>query len=184
MVGPDAAVRTDAHTALLHTRSGKVVVAVLVVVMSVWIVGPNLPSSPVRDTVDVVWSPAVNAGFDQNWSVFSPNPRTQSLEVVAVAEFADGTTTEWKLPEFGSVIGAYRTSRWRKWQERVRLDSNERYWESSAAWIASDVARGDELPVRVRLQRRWRDLEPLTADGIVDTELNEYEFFVWDRSDG
>lgn len=184
MSGLDAAERTDAHTALLHTRVGKALVTVLIVVMSVWIVGPNLPASPVRDTVDIVWSPASNAGFDQNWAVFSPNPRSQSLEVVAVAEFADGTTAEWKLPEFDPLIGAYRTYRWRKWQERVRLDSNERYWDSSAAWIASDVARGDELPIRVRLLRRWRDLEPLTADGIVDTELNEFEFHVWERVDG
>ena len=184
MFGPDAAERTDAHTALLHTCVGKVIVAVLVVVMSVWIIGPNLPASPARDTVDVVWSPAVNAGFDQNWAVFSPNPRTQSLEVVAVAEFTDGTTTEWKLPEFDPVIGAYRTYRWRKWQEQVRLDSNALYWDSSAAWIASDVARGDELPARVRLVRRWRDLEPLTADGIVDTASNEFEFYVWERADG
>ncbi|WP_395152024.1 hypothetical protein [Ilumatobacter sp.] len=179
MSGLDATERTDAHTALIHTRVGQAVVAVLVVVMSVWIVGPNLPASPARDMVAVVWSPAVNAGFEQNWSVFSPNPRAQTLEVVAVAEFADGTTTEWRLPEFGPVIGAYRTYRWRKWQERVRLDSNARYWDSSAAWIARDVARGDELPVRVRLLRRWRDLEPLTADGIADTKLNEFEFHVW-----
>ncbi|MGK0275925.1 MAG: hypothetical protein ACI9N0_002312 [Ilumatobacter sp.] len=184
MSGPDAAERTDAHTALLHSRVGRVVVGVLVVVMSVWIVGPNLPASPARDAVEVVWSPAVNAGFEQNWAVFSPNPRTQSLEVVAVAEFADGTTTEWKLPEFDPVIGAYRTYRWRKWQERVRLDSNARYWDSSAAWIAGDVARGDELPVRVRLVRRWRDLGPLTADGIVNTAPNEFEFYVWERADG
>jgi hypothetical protein len=184
MSGPDAAERTDAHTALVHTRVGKVVVVVLVVVMSIWIVGPNLPASPARYRVDVVWSPAVNAGFEQNWSVFSPNPRTQSLEVVAVAEFADGTTTKWKLPEFGPALGPYRIYRWRKWQERIRLDANERYWDSSAAWIASDVARGDELPVRVRLLRRWRDLAPLTADGIVDTGLNEFEFYVWERADG
>ena len=64
MSGPDAAERTDAHTALIHTRVGKGVVAVLVVAMSVWIVGPNIPASPVRDKVDVVWSPAVNAGFE------------------------------------------------------------------------------------------------------------------------
>jgi hypothetical protein len=184
MSGLDAAEHTDAHTALVRTCVGKVVVAVLVVVMSVWIVGPNLPASPARDTVDVVWSPAVQAGFEQNWSVFSPNPRAQSLEVIAVAEFADGTTTEWKLPEFGPALGPYRIYRWRKWQERVRLDASERYWGSSAAWIAGDVARGDELPVRVRLLRRWRDLAPLTSIGIIDTGLNQFEFYVWERADG
>ena len=184
MSGLDATERPDAHTALVRTRVGKVVVAVLVIVMSVWIVGPNIPASPVRDRVEVVWSPAIKAGFKQNWSVFSPNPRAQALEVVAVAEFADGTTTEWTLPELGQTIGAYRSYRWRKWQERIRLDSNARYWDSSAAWIARDVARGDELPVSVRLIRRWRDIKPLTANGIVDTKVNEFEFHVWGRVDG
>jgi len=184
MSGVESTKRTDAHTALANTRVGKAVVAVLVVVMSVWIVGPNLPASPARDTIDIVWSPAVNAGFTQSWSVFSPNPRSQTREVTAVAEFADGTTAEWTPPEFGPVIGAYRSYRWRKWQGRVRLNKNERYWDSSAAWIARDVARGDELPVRVRLIRRWRDLEPLTADGIVDTQPIEFEFHVWERADG
>ena len=94
MSGLDATERPDAHTALVRTRVGKAVVAVLVIVMSVWIVGPNIPASPVRDRVEVVWSPAIKAGFKQNWSVFSPNPRAQALEVVAVAEFGDGTTTE------------------------------------------------------------------------------------------
>ena len=184
MSGLDATERRVRIGALVRTRVGKAVVAVLVIVMSVWIVGPNIPASPVRDKVDVVWSPAVNAGFEQNWSVFSPNPRAQALEVVAVAEFGDGTTTEWTLPELGQTIGAYRSYRWRKWQERIRLDSNARYWDSSAAWIARDVARGDELPVSVRLIRRWRDIKPLTANGIVDTKVNEFEFHVWGRVDG
>ena len=173
----------DAHTALLTSSFGRVGVALVVAVMSVWIIGPNVPASPFRDAVDITWSPAVNAGFDHNWSVFSPNPRAQSLEVVGVGEYADGTTAEWKLPSFDPLIGAYRTYRWRKWQERVRLDANAQYWESSAEWIAGDLARGDELPVRVRLLRRWRDLEPLTADGIADSALNEYEFYVWERAD-
>ncbi|MFT5027056.1 MAG: hypothetical protein ACI9CV_001819, partial [Ilumatobacter sp.] len=45
-------------------------------------------------------------------------------------------------------------------------------------------ARGDELPVRVRLLRRWRDLAPLTSNGIIDTGLNQFEFYVWERADG
>ncbi len=169
----------DAHTALLGSSAGQVLVTVVVFVMSVWIVGPNLPSSPARDTVDIVFSPSLDAGFDQFWSVFSPNPRDQALEVVAVLEFEGGTVAEWRVPEFDPVIGPLRSYRWRKWQERIRLDDNERYWESSAAWIAENNRLDGQLPTTVRLLRRWTDLAPLTADGIAATSENEFEFYVW-----
>ncbi len=153
--------------------------AIIVFVMSIWILGPNMPASPVRDTVDIVWAPAINAGLDQSWSVFSPNPRDQSIEVIAVLEYDDGTSTEWTLPEFGPLIGSLRTYRWRKWQERVRLDSNSPYWEPSAAWIADHNRIDGEQPNTVRLLRRWTVLAPLTAAGVVDNGENEFEFYVW-----
>lgn len=171
----------DAHTALLDSAVGQTLVAVLVFVMSIWIVGPNMPASPLREVVDFAWSPATNAGLDQSWSVFSPNPRDQTIHVVATLEYDDGTMTEWTVPDFDPVIGALRSYRWRKWQERVRLDKNERYWESSAAWIADNNLIDGERPRTVRLLRRWTVLAPLTADGIVDNGSNEYEFYVWSR---
>ena len=127
---------TDAHTALLTTRWGKVVVGVLLAAMAVWIVAPNMPAGPARDSLDVVWSPAIDAGLEQNWAVFSPNPRGQSIEVIAVLEYADGSMAIWSVPDFDPVVGAYRSYRWRKWQERVRLDVNSEYWDVSAEWIA------------------------------------------------
>ncbi len=171
----------DAHTALLRSNAGQTLVAVVVFVMSIWIVGPNMPASPARDTVDIVWSPAVNAGLDQFWSVFSPNPRSQSIRVVAVLEYDDGTVAEWTVPEFDPVIGPLRSYRWRKWQERVRLDSNQRYWESSAAWIAENNRLEGQVANTVRLLRRWTDLAPLTANGIAVNSENQFEFYVWSR---
>ncbi len=171
----------DAHTALLGSNAGRTFVAIVMSVMSIWIVGPNMPASPARETVDIVWSPAINAGFDQNWSVFSPNPRDQTIEVVAVLEYADGTVTEWRVPEFDPVLGPLRSYRWRKWQERIRLDSNQRSWESSAAWIAENNRLDGQVPNTVRLLRRWTDLAPLTVDGIAVNSENEFEFYVWTR---
>ncbi len=172
----------DAHSALLGSAVGQTVVAVVVFVMAIWIVGPNMPASPMRDTVDVVWDPAIKAGFDQSWEVFSPNPREQSIQVVAVLTYDDGTTAEWTVPEFDPVIGTLRSYRWRKWQERVRLDDNQRYWETSAAWIADHSRVDGEEPATVRLVRRWTELAPLTADGVAENPQNEFEFYVWTRS--
>jgi len=163
----------------LNSNAGHVLVAVIIFVGSIWIIGPNLPSGPARDLVYVVWSPATNAGMEQSWDVFSPNPRAQSLEVIAVLEYADGTVAEWTVPDFDLVFGSFRSYRWRKWQERVRLDSNQQYWDSSAAWIAEHNKLDGQAPNTVRLVRQWTDLAPLTADGIAVTSENQYEFYVW-----
>lgn len=172
----------DAHSALLRSRAGRAVVGVLVVVMAVWTLGPNLPGGPARDEFESLWSPAIDAGFDQNWSVFSPNPREQSLDIDAIVEFPDGSTETWTVPDPDPLLG-WRNARWRKWVERVRLDVNERYWDVTAAWIADQHRRDGELPTVVRLTRRWVDHEPLTADGAVDSEPRSFEFHVW-RRDG
>lgn len=150
-----------------------------VLLMAFWIVAPNMPAGPVRERTDVLWSPAVKLGFDQNWSVFSPNPRDQSLEVVAVLEYPDGSTGEWTVPEFNALFGAYRGYRWGKWQERIRLDSEERLWESTAAWIAANNQVDGVAPSTVRLVRRWRDVAPLTASGFTPNPTNEFEYYVW-----
>lgn len=177
----------DAHTALLESNLGQVVVAGIVFVMAIWIVGPNIPASPFRDNADVIWEPAVTAGFDQSWSVFSPNPRNQDIEVIAVLEYEDGTTATWSLPDFDPVVGVLRGYRWLKWQERIRLNSFESHWDSAATWIADSNRQNGELPVTVRLVRRWTVLSPLTADGVnplvdgqyVPNTQNEFEFYVW-----
>lgn len=171
--------KVDAHSRLLHSRLGRVGVLAAVAVMAVWTVGPNLPPGPAVDQFGALWSPATDAGFDQNWSVFSPNPRDQSLSVDALVEFADGSTVTWTTPDPDPI--GWRTARWRKWVERIRLDTNERLWDATAGWIAEQNRRGDELPITVRLNRRWIDHEPLTADGAVDGEPRSFEFYVWRR---
>jgi hypothetical protein len=170
----------DAHTALVTSRGGQVAVALIVLVMGVWIVGPNMPASPARNTFDTVWAPPINAGFEQNWWVFSPNPRSQSIEVSAIVEYADGTSVTWSVPDFDPIVGAYRSYRWRKWQERIRLDANIRLWDSSAEWIAKQHRRNGELPTAVRLIRSWTDHGPLTNDGAFNDDQNQFEFYLWE----
>lgn len=172
----------DWHTGLLRHRFGRVAVGVVVAVVSFSIVAPNMATSAVRDRLDMLWEPAVSAGLVQDWAVFSPNPRSQSIDVRARLEYGDGTIDFWDVPEFDPGIGAFREYRWNKWQERIRLDDRNEYWLSTAEWIAGRSERDGAGPVRVTLIRRWIDHEPLTADGpAVDLGWNEFEFFVWER---
>ena len=170
----------DAHSALVATTAGRIVVAALMLIAAVWIALPNLPASMTRDRLDTVWTPADRLGVIQDWAVFSPNPRSQSLDVQARVEFADGDTTLWEVPEFDPFVGAYRQYRWKKWQERVRLDARRDLWDPAAEWLAGELARDGERPVRITLIRRWIDHQPLTDEGVDDGDWNEFEFHVWE----
>lgn len=173
--------QADRHTQVVQTRGGRLAVGVGLVIAAIWIVGPNVPVGPMRSQIDVVWSPAAEIGLVQDWAVFSPNPRDQSLDVRAVIEHEDGSAELWDVPEFDPVLGAYRQYRWHKWQERIRLDAQSESWEPTARWLAERHARDGELPIRITLVRRWIDHEPLTADGTVDSDANEFAFYVWER---
>ena len=173
----------DRHSALLRSTSGRIVVGIVLVVVGAWIVLPNLPASPVRTDIDVLWQPADRIGLAQDWAVFSPDPRDQSLDVRAEITHADGTVEWWDVPDLDPAVGAYRQYRWNKWQERVRLDARRDLWEPTARWIAAEHARDGAAPVRVRLIRRWIDHLPLTAEGAIDvppTGWNEFVFHVWE----
>lgn len=169
----------DLHTRLASGRRGRIAITVAVVVIAVWIVGPNLPASAARDRLDVLWWPMPRIGFNQNWEVFSPDPRDQTLDVRARIEHADGTVEWWDVPDFDPVVGSFREYRWNKWQERVRLDAREDLWDPTAEWVAERHRRDGQLPDRVTLIRRWIDHGPLTEDGRTDSDWNEFEFHVW-----
>lgn len=169
----------DLQTRLTDSRVGRAVVAIGVIVMAFFVIAPNMPPSAVRDDVDVLWAIAEDAGLAQDWGVFSPIPRDQSLDVRARITYADGSTVIWEVPDLDPMIGAYREYRWNKWQERVRLDARDDLWDPTAAWIADQHRRDGDLPITVTLIRRWIDHEPLTADGAVDSGWNEFEFHTW-----
>lgn len=172
----------DIHTGLLRSRLGGVLVAIVLVVGGFWVVAPNLPDSAVRERVDWSWRPADEIGLVQDWAVFSPNPRDQSIDVRARLEYDDGAIEFWDVPDLDPIVGAYRQYRWNKWQERVRLDDQSRFWDPTAEWIADRNLQAGARPARVTLIRRWIDHEPLTADGrAIDSGWNEFEFHVWER---
>ena len=170
------------QTRVVGERFGRLRVGVVVTVIAFWILAPNMPSSPVRDELAPLWKPAEVTGLVQDWAVFSPNPRDQSVDVRARLEFEDGSIDFWDVPEFDPGFGAFRQYRWHKWQERVRLDNREAYWQPTAEWIADQHFRDGVGPARVTLIRRWIDHEPLTSSGqTVNIGWNEFEFYVWER---
>lgn len=172
----------DSHSALLGTSAGRWLVGAILVVGGFWIVGPNMPAGPVRDDIDALWEPAIQIGLVQDWTVFSPDPRSQSVDLYAEIVHDDGSTERWDVPDFGPVIGAYRQYRWNKWQERVRLDVRSDLWEPTAVWIAREHRRDGALPASVTIVRRWIDHEPLSELGAIDLGWNEFAFYEWRRS--
>ncbi len=172
----------DQHSALLTHPIGRALVAAVVAVVAFSIVAPNMPSSTVRNRFDALWSPARHVGLVQDWGVFSPNPRSQSIDVRARIQLADGSIEFWDLPDLDPVIGAYRSYRWHKWQERVRLDNRQELWEPTALWLAREYTRDGVEPASITLIRRWIDHQPLTSDGrVLDGGWNEFEFYTWVR---
>lgn len=175
----DEPAATDPHPRLAQSTIGRVVIGAFVTVAALWIVGPNIPAGPFRDQIDVLWRPATEIGLVQDWAVFSPDPRDQSLDVRARVEFDDGTEEMWDVPEHGPVIGAYRQYRWQKWQERVRLDARSWMWDTTAEWIADRYPSDEQRVVRVVLIRRWIDHEPVGSPRPIDGDWNEFEFHEW-----
>ncbi len=175
----------DAHSALVRTRAGRAIVAIVLVVVGSWIVLPNMPAGPMREQIDGWWAPATEIGLVQDWAVFSPNPRSQSLDVRAEVELASGEVVVWDVPEFDPFVGAFRQYRWKKWQERVRLDARSDLWTPTVDWLRREF---DDQPVRITMIRRWIDHGPLTVDGWVDSPAsgwNEFRFCTWPAgSDG
>lgn len=163
--------------ARVRHRAERVLAPVIVLVVAVWTIGPNLANGPAKQELGTLWRPAVVLGFDQDWRVFSPNPVSQSLEVLALVDLDDGTQVEWHAPERNLLFGAYSEYRWQKWQERVRLDMRSDLWAPAATWIADQFRSDGRNPVRVRLVRRWREHLPLTAQGINDGDWQSFVFF-------
>ena len=47
----------------------------------------------------------IATGLDQNWGVFSPDPRRQSLDLVGRVRYADGGRETLRVPR-GDPVGA------------------------------------------------------------------------------
>lgn len=155
-------------------RAGiSVFLAVTVLGLLVW----NLPDSRLRSEALRVASPYVLAtGLDQNWGVFSPDPRRQSLDLVARVRYADGGRETLRIPRGDPVVGSYWDYRWWKWVEWATTDAHQHLWEPTAVWFARRARAGGGEPVTVTLVRRWYDVLP-PGTGPSRTGWREYAYY-------
>jgi hypothetical protein len=159
---------------------GQALLSVLLVVVIAGIVVVNLPDSKLTSTASDVADPMVNAlGLNQNWNVFAPEPRKESIGLRARVTFADGGHTTWRPYVGGDLIGHYRDYRWGKYMENVRLDSNRALWPGLAAWVARTAEEDEGRTVaRVVLIRRWREVRPPGARTNQGPQ-QQYLFYRW-----
>lgn len=137
----------------------------------------NSPNSSLRDLALPVVRPYLNAvGLSQSWAIFAPDPATQTFELVATIDYADGTSGSWRPPEGDPLIGRYRTYRWRKWAGSAHLEAKSWMWEPTARWVEDNHDHGGRQPIRIELVRRWRDLKPPTS-GEPDSDWHEYVYY-------
>jgi hypothetical protein len=152
--------------ALISLGVGCAVVAMVVL---------GMPDSQLRSYLMTPVAPVVRAvGLDQDWAVFAP-PRQISLQVEGRLEYADGTVSVERFPR-ASGIGAYSDYRWRKYEERLRLDVNQRLWARYAQFLVDRANAEGRRPVRVSLVRRWAQTRP-PGPGPERDPWREFTFF-------
>ena len=121
----------------------------------------NMPQSKLRREALRVARPYLNAtGLDQNWEVFAPEPRRESIALHALVDFTDGSRQTWRIPSSNPVTGSYWQYHWQKWQDWVLDEHLRRLWRPAAVFIARDRDRPGRHPVRVTLIRRTSVIEP------------------------
>jgi hypothetical protein len=146
---------------LESTNAGRAAISVFVAITILSLVLWNLPDSELKSASDPAVRPLILvAGLNQNWGVFAPDPRRQTLDFVARVGYADGNEQTLDYPRGGRAIGSYWDYRWRKWYEAVRTDRHDELWQPAAAWFAQRERAAGRRPVTVTLVRRWYDLFP------------------------
>jgi hypothetical protein len=160
------------------SAAGRAAISVFIAATVASVVAWNLPESELkRDALEVARPYVLATGLNQNWGVFAPDPRRQSLEVVADVRYADGARETLTLPRGGRVLGGYWDYRWRKWMEGARTDEHDDLWEPTAAWFARRAAADGRRPVSVTLVRRWRDNLP---PGFGSGPAQEYAYYTYE----
>ena len=146
---------------LESSTAGRVAISVFVLFTLFSLIIWNLPTSEIKKRALKGVRPYITlTSLDQNWGVFSPDPRRMSIEIVARVRSSDGTDETIRVPRGNRVYGSYWDYRWRKWEEWVRQDAQNQLWKPAALWFARRAAAEGKQPTQVVLVRRWFDLLP------------------------
>lgn len=152
MPGPPLSERVE------RSATGRLVISALMVLFVLVEIGTGIPSSAIKAKEGATAARIIRVmGVEQNWGVFSPDPRAASIDMYAIVRFEDGTSARWDIPDGANVVENLRYYRWRKWLERIRADDYQRIWEPSARWIGSLYENGPSPVTEVELIRQFRD---------------------------
>jgi hypothetical protein len=140
--------------------AGRVVISAFIVITLLAVMTANLPTSRLQDLLLSAGHRYIyGTGLDQNWGVFSPDPRRVTIQVRADVTYADGSKTSWEIPRRNPVVGAYVDYRWLKWAEYVVspefIPTLDRPF---ALFVARRVSTPTHRPVRVALTNTWYDI--------------------------
>lgn len=144
-----------------RSRTGQTIITYALLVALVALVVQNLPASVVRQDLGSLDSGTHRLGYDQDWSVFSPDPRPENFRVYAILTYPDRTTRRWDMPKGSPWLNAYSDFRWQKYQERVRADNFSGLWQPLSQWLGATQTKSGQRPVKVVLTRRFRAVTPV-----------------------
>ncbi|WP_378036322.1 hypothetical protein [Actinomycetospora atypica] len=139
----------------------RVLVTVFLLVTLAAVFVQTMPASVIKSGLMVPARPYLNlTGLDQGWSIFSPDPRQQTVYVLARLERSDGSVAVRPIPG-GTGLSAYRNYRWQKYGESLSDPTGgRRLWRPYAAWVVDQDRLEGGDPVRVTLVRRASDNLP------------------------
>jgi hypothetical protein len=143
-------------------RWRRIVITIFIVVTLGAVLVQNMPDSAIKTELMVAARPYLGlTGLEQGWSIFSPNPRRETVYVLARVERGDGSVALRPIPT-GIGASEYWGYRWQKYGESLSDPGEGRLlWRSYAEWVVSQDQNEGGHPVRVTLLRRAsRNLPP------------------------
>ena len=144
-----------------RTRAGRAIISLFILATLVTLLTANLPASRLQHVLLQADHPYLyGLGLDQQWGVFAPDPRQETVDVFARVTFADGSLGTWRVPTRGPAVGEYVDYRWLKWEENVVQPGNVDLWQPVALYAARKLATPRHRPVRVNLVNRHHPVSP------------------------
>ena len=138
-----------------RTRAGRAIISVFILATLVTLLTANLPGVAPPARAPAGGSPYLyGLGLDQQWGVFAPDPRQETVDVFARVTFADGSLGTWRVPTRGPVVGEYVDYRWLKWDEYVVQPGTVDLWKPVALYVARQYATPRAPPGAVNLTNR------------------------------
>ena len=94
-----------------------------------------------------------NTSQYQGWSMFAPAPVQSNRYVEAAVLFQDGNWRDYAFPRLGQMncLEAWIEKRWRKIEQNMFDPDFRPYDEGVARWVARQMDRPDNHPVRVSI---------------------------------